>query len=192
MNTFITQKYSEAMKRFPPYVKEVFDNSGWEKKIVEIGRKNGIHVDDIVIFTNELMLLLANLVTHSEFRDTLREHANAKEEQIEKMIQDVNDEILAPIQQELRRKTEQEQARLMTDEVNETLQDHGVSFEADTSRIEKTTSAVAQVQPKQDMAFEQNMNKPFSFIQKPATPEISNTINQQNTTKVDPYREPIG
>jgi hypothetical protein len=139
----------EHMKSLPHDVQEAIHGSSWERKILEIGRKYGLHVDQLEILQTELSLAVLGLVGRDEFvRETMRE-AHIPKQTMELMVFDINRDIFEPIRDRLKQtrvreevedEIAEEAAETNNDDNNETvsglysheekeLEKHGLSFD---------------------------------------------------------------
>jgi len=128
----------EHMKRLPRTLQEAIHASSWERKILNIGRKHGLHVDQLEILQTELSLAVLGLIPRDEFVREVAREAEITKENMSKIIEDINSEIFAPIREYLKEHMEpvgapsQEQTSETLDmKERATLKRHGVSFEDD-------------------------------------------------------------
>lgn len=139
-NNSLKDTIQNHMKNLPQDVQEAIHASSWERKILDIGRKYGLHVDQLEILQTELSLAVLGLTDRSEFvRETMRE-ARIDKHVMETMVMDINREIFEPIREHLRQsrqyeyEVEREEAESTTGlerHEEETLKKHGVSFNLD-------------------------------------------------------------
>ncbi len=156
------------MKKLPLDVQEAIHGSSWERKILDIGRKYGLHVDQLEILQTELSLAVLGLTERDEFvRETMRE-AHIDKHIMETMVADINREIFEPIREHLRKTRQQayeieretlsgsnsdvDVEKLHQDE-EETLEKHGISLDLGKEQVVYKPQPIPQEQqetPKQN------------------------------------------
>jgi len=160
MNSNIQKTIDEHMKTLPHDVGEAIRQSSWERKILVIGRKYGLHVDQLEILQTELSLAVLGLSGRDEFvRETMHE-ARIDKQMMNLIVADINKEIFEPIRNHLhktRQEETQEEVRHSGLEKNEeeTLRRHGVSFDFDEEETKQTTLLVSQKVEEQEKPKEQ-------------------------------------
>lgn len=190
MKAFITQQYEQAMERFPDYIKDIFRMHMWERKVVSIGRAHNIHVDVIEIFINEMKLLLAGLITHTDFMETMLDVTSLDRTTIEAVIAEVNIKVLAPIQEDIRIKVEQAEALLHEQEMAEELALHGIEIGHMDAKAPTVQSAPSPA-PVAPMQTPPPAPQPFAFVQKGQDVPVQTSTPPPPFRSIDPYREPI-
>lgn len=191
------------MKTLPHDVQEAIHGSSWERKILDIGRRYGLHVDQLEVLQTELSLAVLGLVGRDEFvRETMREGGISRQI-MDPMILDINREIFEPIREHLKQtrtredtiesvKEEQTASGLRSHEEQE-LQKHGVSF--DLNEEQSTSSTPTTFQTKNFVKEEEK--KPQSILSKPLTlasqksPNSSVSFEQSIQTNIQPRKEGV-
>jgi len=185
-NNSLKDTIQNHMKNLPQDVQEAIHASSWERKILDIGRKYGLHVDQLEILQTELSLAVLGLTDRSEFvRETMRE-ARIDKHVMETMVMDINREIFEPIRERLRqsRQYEYEVEREDTESTTglerheeETLKKHGVSFNLDEE---------------QDLPVKQMFVEPETIVPEEKKPTLEtplrlqkNQIGEKQTTSFD-------
>ena len=91
----------ERLALLPPYIRSALSNINWGAEILAIGKKNGLHVDDMGTLQTETVLVLVGLVHPDEFPHNLAEQLHVPKEKINAIVTDVNEKILKTIRQSL-------------------------------------------------------------------------------------------
>lgn len=173
INNSLKNTIDQHMKNLPEDVQEAIHASSWERKILDIGRKYGLHVDQLEILQTELSLAVLGLTEREEFvQETMRE-ARIDKHVMETMVMDINREIFEPIRERLRlsRQHEYEVEREETEPVTglerheeETLKKHGVSFD---------------LNEEQEIPAKQIFVEPETIVQEEKKPILENPLRLQ-------------
>ncbi len=201
MNTQSTQNtIQEHMKTLPHDVQEAIHGSSWERKILDIGRRYGLHVDQLEVLQTELSLAVLGLVGRDEFvKETIHEGGISRQV-MDLMILDINREIFEPIRNHLKQTrmreetlesvSEQQTASGLHSYEEQELQKHGVSFNLD----EEQTVSVPKALPMQETKEVIQPKKPQSILSKPLTlspqKKSSNSVSfeQSIQTSIQPKK----
>lgn len=193
------------MKTLPHDVQEAIHGSSWERKILDIGRRYGLHVDQLEVLQTELSLAVLGLVGRDEFvKETIRE-GEISRQIMDLMILDINREIFEPIRNHLKQtRTREETLESVSEEQTasglrsyeeQELQKHGVSFNLDE---EQATTVLRPVQTQEQKEFvKQEEQKPQSILSKPLTlkpqtnPNASVSFEQSIQTNIQPKKEVV-
>ncbi len=89
------------MDKLPPYIRESLKHIPWASEILNIGRKYGIHVDDMGTLQLETMMVLVGIVHPNEYPKALEHELHIPPDTIAGIVHDVNEKILKTIRQEL-------------------------------------------------------------------------------------------
>lgn len=89
--------YEEQLLELPAINQEALKSFDWEKKLFEIGRKYGLHIDQTEDFWTETMLVLVGLEPADAYRDKLMTELAIAPADAEKITIDVNTQIFGPI-----------------------------------------------------------------------------------------------
>lgn len=95
----------ELMKEVPPQIKEVFVSGKVEAVAKQLMSKNQLHVDQAAVVEREIVLLLLGLKSPEEFNQTLMREANLSQQVVSGIVQDINNQIFAPLRQRMMGKT---------------------------------------------------------------------------------------
>lgn len=122
-----TQKIiNEHLEKLPPYIGESLKHIPWGNEILQIGKKYGIHVDQMGDLQLETMMVLVGIVHPDEYPNSLRHILNLPEEKIAGIVKDVNERILKTIRQELINYVEQQNS-----ETEEIFEKTGIELDAE-------------------------------------------------------------
>jgi|GEM_PF-1557484 len=146
INNSIQNTIDQHMKTLPSYVQSAIHSSDWERRILNIGRKYGLHVDQLEILQTELSLAVLGLSDRQEFVHEVMREARVNKETMDLIVGEINRDIFIPIRKALREAQEDfeaEQDRVELDETEDSeptslsglekneedlLKTHGVSF----------------------------------------------------------------
>lgn len=133
----------EHMRKLPEGVRSAIHASDWERKILTIGRRYGLHVDQLEVLQTELSLAVLGLSSREEFvKETMKE-AHILSETMVKLVSDINTEIFEPIRVHLHENLEPEQNTISeidnnADELRDgeiaTLEKHGIELDTNEPR----------------------------------------------------------
>lgn len=193
----------QHMKMLPHDVQEAIYGSSWERKILDIGRRYGLHVDQLEVLQTELSLAVLGLVGRDEFvKETVREGGISRQV-MDLMILDINREIFEPIRNHLKQTRTREETLEAVSQENTTsgllsheeqeLQKHGVSFNLND---EQETSSASL--PFQTMELQkEDEKKPKSVLATPLTlPTKKNSgssisFEESIKTNIQPKKEVV-
>lgn len=91
----------ERVAMLPPYIRTALGNINWGPEILNIGKKFGLHVDEMGTLQTETVLVLVGLVHPNEYPANLRQELHVPQEKIDGIVKDVNEKILKTIRQSL-------------------------------------------------------------------------------------------
>lgn len=141
INESLQNTIQQHMKKLPEGVQQAIRLSGWERKILDIGRKYGLHVDQMEILQTELSLAILGLSPRDEFVREVKREAGIPTEQLNEIIGDINHQIFEPIRTYLRKSQEEDQTRENTKESlsglhsteEDILRSHGFDFDTENT-----------------------------------------------------------
>jgi hypothetical protein len=189
----------QHMKSLPDDVQEAIHGSSWERKILTIGRKYGLHVDQLEILQTELSLAVLGLTGRDEFvRETMHE-ARIDKQTMDLMILDINREIFEPIRNHLRKsreavmervdaETEKETSSGLHSDEEETLRRHGVSFDFDEEQVEQKA---LPVQVEKQEIVEAPVNTPQKTLTQPLVLKQKPGLNTNATSFEDLFPDTV-
>jgi len=167
----------QHMNSLPHDVQEAIHGSSWERKILDIGRRYGLHVDQLEILQTELSLAVLGLSDRQSFIREVTSEAHIPKETMFVMVEDINREIFEPIRDHLKktrqknyevdRESEHNTASGLHEEEETLLQQHGLSFslEEDEKVIAPAPLISSTVTEKQEDIVQENYPKPI--LEKP-------------------------
>lgn len=158
INESLQNTIQEHMKKLPEGVQQAIRLSGWDRKILDIGRRYGLHVDQMEILQTELSLAILGLSKREEFVQEVKHEAGIPTEQLNEIIGDINHQIFEPIRTSLRKFQEAEQTREETQvslsglekKEEDILRSHGFDFDDTTKQATSISSEGRLPQTKQD------------------------------------------
>jgi len=191
----------QHMKTLPHDVQEAIHGSSWERKILDIGRRYGLHVDQLEVLQTELSLAVLGLVSRDEFvKETMRE-ASITRQIMDLMILDINREIFEPIRNHLKQTRTREET---LENVNESrtvsglhsreedeLRKHGVSLDLEEEQmIPEKPQFVSSQEKIEETTNQPILSSPLS-IKKQNTPKPTTTVSFQDILKNTEQKEPL-
>lgn len=97
-----TQKIiEEKMAKLPEYIKTALAKIDWGSEILNIGRKHGLHIDEMGILQTETVMVLVGLVHPDEYSGNLHQELHLPKDKIDAIVIDVNEKIFKNIRQAL-------------------------------------------------------------------------------------------
>ncbi|MBP7831874.1 MAG: hypothetical protein KA028_02560 [Candidatus Pacebacteria bacterium] len=91
----------DRLAQLPPYIKTALANINWAPEILSIGKKHGLHVDEMGTLQTETVLVLVGLVHPNEYASNLAHELHVPKDKIDGIVADVNERILKTIRQSL-------------------------------------------------------------------------------------------
>lgn len=146
-NQTIQNQIDDHMKTLPTDVQNAIKSSSWERKILTIGRKYGLHVDQLEVLQVELSLAVLGLTGRDEFVREVMSEAKISKETMNLIVEDINHEIFEPIRNYLHTTRINEEEREISlsgleKKEEETLSRHGVSFDVSSEDAIPTSTSV--------------------------------------------------
>lgn len=102
MDQEIEKIIEEQMKKLPIEVRTLFTDPRLNDKIINIGKKNGLNEEQLVIFLTETNLVMLGLVHPDDYSDELKSHLNINDLKADNITNDINTEILGEIREKLK------------------------------------------------------------------------------------------
>lgn len=205
MNQETEKNFNEYLKAVPNELRDAIIGSRWEEKLISIGRRNGVHIDQLGMLQDELAFVMGGVSSRDEFRSNLVDHLNLRDAEADAIIADINKNIMSDIQARLKRNIEEIERREQEDEANQVLLEHGIEIdnEDNSSPQSKSEKPITPTQPtqakvRQSLETMQKFTQPFTLQslvkkqieeQKPKDSTVSE--NKTELKHADPYREPI-
>lgn len=99
----LEESVKEVMKALPPPVREFLSNGSYTIVARELTTKHGLHIDQGGILEREIMLLLMGTEETSDFIEALVNEAKIPQQVVEDIINEMNQRIFIPLQEEIRK-----------------------------------------------------------------------------------------
>lgn len=81
----------------PEITSKAINSVDWPAKLIEIGKKYGMHIDEMEDFQSVVLRSMIGMITPEKFEDELISALALSPANAEKILNDVNDQILEPI-----------------------------------------------------------------------------------------------
>jgi hypothetical protein len=168
---------------------------------LDIGRRYGLHVDQLEVLQTELSLAVLGLVGRDEFvKETMRE-AGITRQIMDLMILDINREIFEPIRNHLKQTRTREET---LENVNENrtvsglhsreedeLRKHGVSLNLEEEQmVPEKPQFISGQEKKEETTNQPILSSPLS-IKKQDTSKPTTTVSFQDILKNTEQKEPL-
>lgn len=101
INTDVQNSIQNHMNTLPDYMQEAIHASGWERKILAIGRKYGLHIDQLDVLQTELSLVILGLSDRDEFVREVTHEAGISSQIMNGIVSEINHDIFEPIRERL-------------------------------------------------------------------------------------------
>ncbi|MFA5838706.1 MAG: hypothetical protein WC849_02105 [Candidatus Paceibacterota bacterium] len=200
-------------EELPQNVQEAISSVAVAEKIQEIAKRNGLHVDEAGIVSDEATMVMLGIENPKDFVDGLQNKLKLPREKVVELAKDVNKEIFEPIRESLRKMYENEEGLFEenSSSLNSNLKSKispnlptmpGATGQANletknqneipTQTSTMTTEELNQKLLKEDSIFKSrmggivNMPKEEIVLEQNNPPKIENKIRH-----VDPYKEPL-
>ncbi len=97
-----TQKIiEEKIAQLPEYIRTALAQMNWSSEILSIGKKHGLHVDQMGALQTETAMVLVGLVHPDEYSKNLHQELSLPQDKINAIVADVNEKIFKNIRQAL-------------------------------------------------------------------------------------------
>ncbi len=149
------------LDQLPKYVRDSLASVDWLDALQEVTHEHHIHVDQVGQIRNETLLILLGLTDSPEFVGKVSEIIGDEDEELDKLITDINNRVFLPVREEIMRR------RSLKEVENPTPQPTGGNPNPAKSFIT------------------QKLNQMDHKVQKKTDHSVKRIENQ------DPYREPI-
>ncbi len=138
MNPETQKLIDDRIAVLPENIRESIRKIDWGKDIVEIGKKNGLHMEQMGDLQLETVLVLVGLSHPNDYGLNLKRALGTNDLQTTAIVADVNEKILKSVRQDLIDFMAKEDAQ-----VGDPLQQSGVEIMPDTRPAEQTTPIAA-------------------------------------------------
>ena len=102
----------EQMEKLPAEVRKIFVDPALGEKILNIGKKNGLNIEQLGIFQLETYLVMLGLVHPDEYPNELKSRLKIDDLKVDNIINDTNREILSGILEKLKEMYKKEEEDL--------------------------------------------------------------------------------
>ncbi len=92
---------SEHYEKLPSYVRESLEQIHWDEEILAIGKKHGLHIDEMGTLQLETMMVLVGIVHPDEYPKSLQQELHIPKEKIDAIVADVNEKVFKNIREAL-------------------------------------------------------------------------------------------
>lgn len=82
----------------PLNVKNAIEHFNWAEKVMEIGRSQGLHLDDIENFRKQTLLVIIGMLPAEKYERVLSQHLNVKSDVIDFLVEQANQHIFKELQ----------------------------------------------------------------------------------------------
>ena len=198
----IKAKISDRMKTLPAYLQEAINDSGWEKKIFNIGKKYNLHIDDLDYLEVELAGSLVGVSDQFSFAESLKKTLGLSDEIVDNIIKDINEQIFNGIREKIKEdvNNKTDKGGDITASEKDTLKNAGVGIGEEEDlpvepQQEKNTSDKKEeeefVEIPDGLEKEESETGSNSNLNTSIFKTKTSTVEDKNEIKIDPYREPI-
>lgn len=96
-------------EQLPENVQEAISSVAVAEKLQEIAKRNGLHIDEAGIVSDEATMVMLGIENPKDFVDSLQNKLKLPREKVVELAKDVNKEIFEPIRESLRKMYEDEE-----------------------------------------------------------------------------------
>src|SRR5437660_1545756 len=101
-------------KDLPDQIKELIININSQETLLEIGRRHGLHIDQLGELVDEATLVLFGLTKSSDFLNHIKDRLRVDGGMAQKITTDINNEIFLPIRESLQKLAGQKETPAVT------------------------------------------------------------------------------
>lgn len=145
-NTDLEKTISDRMQELPLHIQTAIKKIEWAPAVLEIGKKHGLHMEQMEVLQTETMLVLIGLVHPNDYAGALRTQLGVPEATIAGIVADVNEKILKDVRDDLAHFIEDEQ-KAETATNDDILKKSGVEITPTASPIENRGAELTSVVP---------------------------------------------
>ena len=103
MNQELSGALQEQIKKLPPEVQDAIASPDLKKKIGEIGNKNKLHIDQVGLLEDEVLLVMIGIEDPADFPDNIVQHVKLETSVAGKVAEDVAQQIFLPIREAMKK-----------------------------------------------------------------------------------------
>ena len=100
MKLITREEFFSQVQKAPQAVREVVQSSGMIEIIMNVGKKYGLHIDQMSVLADLTSYMLVGLVNPNEFQSELVAQGMSSEN-TEKVIQEINQQIFLPLRDKM-------------------------------------------------------------------------------------------
>lgn len=135
----INQKQNQILEdqfsKLPPELRKAIADSAWEKKILAIGKRNGLHIDQLGVLQSELALAISGLIDFDEFFAEIQKRLSITSSVAQDVVDGANAEIFSVIRDRLKYYLENKDDA-MGHEEKSVLQNYGIDIHEEDAETE--------------------------------------------------------
>src|SRR3989344_7803115 len=87
----------EEIKKLPAETRRAFASFDWGNKLNELGKKHGLHIDQLGELYTETALVMIGLVKSDDYLSQIEIRLNLDSEKASALVNDINEQIFKPI-----------------------------------------------------------------------------------------------
>jgi hypothetical protein len=188
----------DRVKKLPPEVRDVLASDELHKKIVGIGEKHHLHIDQIGVLEDEVVLVMMGLANPGDLAEELTKQSSLELPKAEEVVADVSQEIFLPIREAMKKFAESNVAEKSVVMPSAASVTNTAPTPTPIPPILATpapapTTPVPAIKPAEIHAADLMLSEPtMSMPPKPALTTPASKVEAPNPApyKADPYREP--
>ena len=92
----------EEIKKLPAETRRAFASFDWGNKLNELGKKHGLHIDQLGELYTETALVMIGLVKSDDYLSQIEIRLNLDSEKASALVNDINEQIFKPIRDALK------------------------------------------------------------------------------------------
>ncbi|MEK7650789.1 MAG: hypothetical protein AAB364_02905 [Patescibacteria group bacterium] len=168
------QMVNERIKKLPPELQQAISSNDSERIVQEIGKKYGLHIDQVGELDNEVWQVMLGVKTSANFVVSIMERLKVDGQTAENIAREANEKIFLKIRESLKQMEENKN----TPKPEELLHE-----------LEQHTSPASLAE--KPSIFERKLSEPVNLKPETPAPTPPTPAPEIPIKKVDPYHEPI-
>lgn len=182
----------KLFKELPKNVQDAISSVAVSEKLQEIAKRNGLHIDEAGIVSDEATMVMLGIENPKDFIDGLENKLKLPREKIIALAKDIDKEIFEPIRESLRKMYEHEED-LVADERKLSADERRSNLEPETQNDQKkemTMEELGQKLAEEDAIFRNKTEGVANLPREETIIKDSAPIRTESKIRhVDPYRE---
>lgn len=162
MNEKQKQAFNDQILLLPKAFQDAISESKWEERVINVGEKAGLYLDQTDELISEVALVLSGLIEEIDFRKRVVDRLMIDYDKADELIRALNHEVFEPLEASVRAKTENKDLQFTSKTI-------GVPTQVQAPSVQQFTTGVFKVAPEKYSVKTLDTQKPSG----------------------DPYREPI-